>query len=83
MIKYCPDFKVITVKENQQAKGPLHIFLENGSDLALISEEKPIQYFKCWQRTFEKFGEEAFYTGHRRKGSMGRPSESPLSSDKE
>ncbi|MDM5265697.1 MULTISPECIES: IS3 family transposase, partial [Bacillus cereus group] len=80
-ISYCPDFKVRAVKENQQGKGPSQIFLENGFDLAVIGEEKPKQCLKRWRRTFEQFGEEGFYTERRGKGSTGRPSEKPLSSD--
>ncbi|MES5896633.1 hypothetical protein [Bacillus cereus group sp. RP43] len=38
-ISYCSDFKVRAVKENQQGKGPIQIFLENGFNLAVIGEE--------------------------------------------
>jgi len=69
------------LKENQQGKGPSQIFLENGFDLAVIGEKKPKQCLKRWRRTFEQFGEEGFYTERRGKGSTGRPSEKPLSSD--
>ncbi|EJR96830.1 HTH domain-containing protein [Bacillus mycoides] len=80
-ISYCSDFKVRAVKENQQGKGPSQIFLENGFDLAVIGEKKPKQCLKRWRRTFKQFGEEGFYTERRGKGSTGRPSEKPLSSD--
>ncbi|MEB9683001.1 hypothetical protein P4J24_13930 [Bacillus anthracis] len=80
-ISYCPDFKIKAVKENQQGKDPSQIFLENGFDLAVIGEKKPKQCLKRWRRTFEQFGEEGFYTERRGKGSTGRPSEKPLSSN--
>lgn len=80
-ISYCPDFKIRAAKENQQGKGPSQILLENGFDLAVIVEKKPKQCLKRWRRTFEQFGEEGFYTERCWKGSTGRPSEKPLSSD--
>ncbi|HDR8112330.1 TPA: hypothetical protein QCY85_005537 [Bacillus cereus] len=75
MISYCQDFKIRAVKETQLGKDPSQIFLENVFDLAVIGEKKPKQCLKHWRRTFEKFGEEGFYTEHRWKGRKGRPSE--------
>ncbi|WP_242142148.1 MULTISPECIES: HTH domain-containing protein [unclassified Bacillus cereus group] len=78
-IRYCPDFKVRAVKENQQGKGPNQIFLENGFSLDIIGKEKPNQCLKRWRKTYEQFGEEGFYTERRGKGSTG--SSKSLSSD--
>ena len=80
-IRYCPDFKIRAVKENQKGKGPNQIFLENGFDLDVIGEKKPNQCLKRWRKVYDQFGEEGFYTERRGKGSTGRPSKRSLSSD--
>lgn len=80
-ITYHPDFKVKAVRENQSGKGPHQIFLENDFDLNIIGQDKPKQCLKRWRKLYEQFGEDGFYAERRGKGSTGRPSVKPLSSD--
>jgi transposase len=77
-ISYTSDFKIIAVKENLAGKGPTQIFIEHGFDLQVIGSGKPKQCLKRWRRTFNKFGEEGFFTERRGKGSTGRPSSKKL-----
>ncbi|SFK34187.1 hypothetical protein SAMN04487936_113102 [Halobacillus dabanensis] len=78
-ITYTPEFKVKAVKENAEGKGPHQIFVEHGFDLSIIGSGKPKQCIERWRATFQKYGEEGFYTERRGKGSTGRPSSKELS----
>ncbi|SDO12558.1 hypothetical protein SAMN05421677_14021 [Halobacillus aidingensis] len=80
-ITYSPDFKVTAVKENIEGKGPYQIFLEYGFDMSIIGSKKPNQCIKRWRETFQKYGEDGFYTERRGKGATGRPSSKELSTE--
>lgn len=80
-ITYSPAFKVAAVKENLNGKGPYQIFTEHGFDVSIIGENKPKQCVKRWRDTFQKYGEDGFYTERRGKGSTGRPSSKDLSAE--
>ncbi|MCM3774752.1 IS3 family transposase [Fictibacillus phosphorivorans] len=80
-ISYKPEFKEKAVQENLAGKGPMDIFLEHGFDLKMIGPEKPKQCLKRWRRSYEKFGNEVFYTERRGKGSTGRPSSKELTAE--
>lgn len=80
-ISYKPEFKEKAVQENLAGKGPMDIFLEHGFDLKMIGPEKPKQCLKRWRRSYEKFGNEGFYTERRGKGSTGRPSSKELTAE--
>jgi transposase len=80
-ISYNPEFKEKAVQENIAGKGPMDIFLEHGFDLKMIGPEKPKQCLKRWRRSYEKYGNEGFYTERRGKGSTGRPSSKELTAE--
>jgi transposase len=80
-ISYKPEFKEKAVQENLAGKGPMDIFLEHGFDLKMIGPENPKQCLKRWRRSYEKFGNEGFYTERRGKGSTGRPSSKELTAE--
>jgi transposase len=80
-ISYKPEFKEKAVQENIAGKGPMDIFLEHGFDLKMIGLEKPKQCLKRWRRSYEKYGNEGFYTERRGKGSTGRPSSKELTAE--
>lgn len=80
-ISYKPEFKEKAVQENISGKGPMDIFLEHGFDLKMIGPEKPNQCLKRWKRSYEKYGNEGFYTERRGKGSTGRPSSKELDAE--
>ncbi|WP_163103537.1 MULTISPECIES: HTH domain-containing protein [Bacillaceae] len=73
-ISYKPEFKVIAVKENLAGKGPMDIFIDHGFDIDIIGSRKPVQCLDRWRSSYEKYGEEGFFTERRGKGSTGRPS---------
>lgn len=73
-ISYEPEFKLRAVKEYKLGKGPQQIFLQSGFRLEIIGSETPKQCLKRWRLAYEKYGEEAFTTERRGKGSIGRPS---------
>ncbi|MGN7938748.1 IS3 family transposase [Metabacillus sp. 22489] len=77
-ISYKPEFKIAAIKENQNGKGPMDIFIEHGFDLDIIGSEKPQQCLKRWRKTYEMYGEEGFRNERRGKGSTGRPSSKDL-----
>jgi transposase len=77
-ISYKPEFKEKAVKENLAGKGPMDIFLEHGFDINVIGAEIPKQSLKRWRRSYEKYGNEGFYTELRGKSSTGRPSSKEL-----
>jgi transposase len=77
-ISYTSAFKINTVKENLNGKGPSQIFIEHGFDLQVIGPEKPQQCLKRWRKTFKELGEDGFLTERRGKGSTGRPSSKPV-----
>ncbi|MDQ0226329.1 hypothetical protein J2S02_002674, partial [Metabacillus niabensis] len=55
-ISYKPEFKIAAIKENQNGKGPMDIFIEHGFDLDIIGSEKPQQCLKRWRKTYEMYG---------------------------
>ncbi|MFD9625337.1 hypothetical protein [Peribacillus muralis] len=52
----------------------MDIFLSHGFDIHVIGSDKPKKCLNWWRRSYEKFGNEGFYTERRGKGSTGRPS---------
>ena len=57
----------------------IQIFVEHGFDLSIIGSGKPKQCIERWRGTFQKYGEEGFYTERRRKSATGRPFSKELS----
>lgn len=82
-ITYSPDFKVKAVKQNLEGKGPYQIFSENGFDMEVIGVKKPQKCLGRWRETYNKFGEEGFYTERRGKGATGRPSSKELTTEEQ
>lgn len=80
-ISYAPDFKVKAVRENLTGKSPMATFLDHGFDLEIIGTDKPKECLKRWRTTFERFGEQGFFTERRGKSRTGRPSSKPLSTE--
>lgn len=78
-ITYSPEFKVKAVEESAKGKGAQQIFVEHGFDLSIIGAKKPKHCIERWRGTFQKYGEEGFYTERRGKGATGRPSSKDLS----
>lgn len=58
-LQYTTEFKVKTVRENMERKGPQQIFTEAGFDLTVIGKRKAHSALIRWRQTFRKDGEES------------------------
>lgn len=73
-IQYTTEFKVKTVRENMEGKGPQQIFTESAFDMSVIGKRKAQSALNRWRQTLRKDGEEGLRNDTRGKTlGGGRP----------
>lgn len=80
-ITYSPEFKIKAVEEYKQGKTPTKIFIEHGFNLELLDKKQPQRCLKRWRETYDRYGKDGLLVERRGKGSTGRPSSKPLSTE--
>jgi transposase len=70
-IKYCPEFKLKAIKEYNDGKFPMQIFMDAGINIEIIGSENPGRCVDRWRRTYKTQGEKGILEEQR--GKTGRP----------
>ena len=81
-IKYCPKFKLKTIKEYNNGKFPKQIFMDAGINIEIIGSENPGRSIDRWKRTYKNQGEKGILEEQRGKSiNGGRPRIKELTSE--
>lgn len=80
-ITYSNEFKLKAIKEHQNGKKPMQIFIDAQINVDIIGREKPKGCLKSWNKIYKKHGETGLIKEQR--GNIGRPRTSELSTDEQ
>lgn len=68
-IKYCPKFKLKAVKEHENGKLPMQIFIDAQIDIKILGPANPTKCLVRWNKTYREKGEKGILENQRAKKS--------------
>jgi transposase len=80
-LTYSNEFKLKAIKEHQNGKMPMQIFIDARINVDIIGREKPKWCLKSWNKIVKNQGETALIEEQR--GNIGRPRTAKLSTDEQ
>lgn len=80
-LTYCPEFKLKAIKEYNNGKFPVQIFIDAGINIDILGSENPGRCLNRWRKTYNNQGRASLLDENR--GKTGRPRVRELSTEEQ